>query len=92
MKNMSGCISLSIANTWSMTGENKCCSSITATIAKNTTSKAVKGSASSNEWPMRCSSTIPLSAVSKTITIRPTRPTEATWNASDNIKTIPTIA
>ena len=70
-------------STPSITGANRCWSWITATIAKNTTSSAVNGRASSNALPSRCSSVMPLNAVASTMTSRPIRPTSATWKASD---------
>ena len=55
----------SFVKTHSITGENRCCSCINATIAKKTTSKAVNGRASSKACPSLCSSITPFDAVNK---------------------------
>ena len=59
---------------------------MTDTTTKNTTSKAVNGSASSKAFPNLCSSVIPLKAVKRTITINPINPTAATLKARAKIK------
>ena len=65
---------------------------MTATTAKNTTNRAVKGRASSKAWPIWPSSMMPLSAVRNTITDRPMRPTAARWKARAMISQMPAMA
>ena len=64
-----------------MTGANKPWSMITATTAKKTHNKAVKGRASSKALPIECSSVMPAAEVAKMITDKPIRPTAAKCSA-----------
>ena len=54
-----------------------------ATMAKNVTSSAVNGRASWKARPSACSFVTPLNAVATMMTMRPTSPTSASWNASE---------
>ncbi|MOA06592.1 hypothetical protein D3C78_1262390 [compost metagenome] len=50
---------------------------ITATMAKKTASRAVKGSASVKALPIACSSVTPVNEVARIMTDRPINPTSA---------------
>ena len=64
---------------------------MTATTAKKTTSRAVKGRASSKAFPNSFSSMIPVKEVKSIIIIKPINPTAAMLNASENMRINPTI-
>ena len=82
----------SSASTALVTGSNSPWSLIIATIAKNTTSRAVNGSASWKAWPIWCSSTTPEKVVARMMTDRPISPTAARWNMRPMTSQIATTA
>ena len=65
---------------------------MTATTAKKTTNKAVKGKASSKAFPNFGSSMTPLKAVNNTMIIRPISPTAANPKAREKTNIRATIA